>query len=78
MGDCLNIDEAEKKAVDYLQTKFGPKSIKAIKVSSASFAVLHQVVVKGELESKDGLMNNFEVIVSTDSATIISWKVTPQ
>jgi hypothetical protein len=71
----MNIDEAEKKAVDYLQTKFEPKSIK---VSSASLGPTpHEATIEGYLENKDGVKNTFEVSVSTQSATITGWKLTP-
>lgn len=71
----MNIDETEKKAVDFLQTKFSPK---LIKVSSASFGpVPHGAIVEGYLEDKDGVKNVFEVKVSTTSANVTGWKLTP-
>lgn len=70
----MNVDEAEKKAVDYLQTKFSPKSIK---VTSAGFgSVPNQIAVKGELEDKDGTLNDFEVSVNALSGSIFNWKTT--
>ena len=71
----LDINDIEKKAVDFLQTKFSPKSIK---VSSANFGPLpHEATVEGYLYDKDGVENIFEVSVSVRSAAVTGWKLTP-
>jgi hypothetical protein len=61
----LNIDEARKKATDHIRGKFSPKSVK---IRTAGFSGSpNQIVVKGELEDKDGALNDFEVTINAST-----------
>jgi hypothetical protein len=70
MYSTISIDEGEKKAVEYLQKKFNPKSIK---VTSSGYAGPGEISVKGSIEAQDGTLSDFKVDVSGIAGNINSW-----
>ena len=67
----LSVDEAEKRAVEYLKNKFNASSIDVQEASPAQVGTLFI----GRFVDKDET-KNFEVTIGT-AGKILGWKITP-
>lgn len=70
----LELDEAEKKATDYLARKLNPKRIQTLGARIEKLQVFDVIVVSGWLEHQDGPKANFEVAVDRGTGRFLSWK----
>jgi hypothetical protein len=71
----LQLDDFEKKAVQYLENKLKPKSIKVLSVSTEASG---EIAVSGSLQEQDGPTRKFEVKLRSlggDLISIEAWNI---
>jgi len=71
----VNLEKAEKKAVQFLEKKFDGKSVVVNEVLTVGLSPLVKVVVSGTFESS-GMKKSFEITFdSTWFCRMVGWQV---
>jgi hypothetical protein len=71
----LELDDGEKRAIEYLQKKENPKLIKALGARFEAVRNHEAIVVHGWLQHEGQTTMDFEVVVDREKAAILSWKM---
>ena len=71
----MELDDGEKRAIEYLQKKLNPKIIKALGARFEKVLNYYAIVVHGWLQHEDKVTMDFEVVLDSDKAGILGWKM---
>lgn len=71
----MELDDGEKKAIEYLQRKLNPKIIKALGARLDAVQHYDAIVIHGWLQHEDKVTMDFEVALGREKGAILSWKM---
>lgn len=73
----MNLEKAERKAIQFLEKRFAAKSVVANEVRAVGMSPLLQIAVRGTFELA-GVKESFEIMFESGwLCRMVGWKVTP-